>query len=107
MNIPIPAEYKDFLATHGLFEGLTSGDEAPGYVVLWPLNKLRTRNSELQVQELAAGFLAFGGDGGGEVLAFDATGAVFMLPMIGMEIGQAIKVANSFSELAARFKIEV
>jgi hypothetical protein len=38
------------------------------------------------------------------VLAFDRSGFVYKLPMIGMESKYAIKIANSFSELADRFE---
>jgi hypothetical protein len=39
------------------------------------------------------------------VLAFDASGAVFLLPMVGVEPQYAIKIADSFAELEARFEI--
>lgn len=51
----------------------------------------------------APGFVAFAGNGRGEIYAFDAVGAVFMLPMIGMEPGAAIKVTDDFLELARGF----
>ena len=53
----------------------------------------------------APGFLAFAGNGGGEVLAFDALGAVYMIPLIGMEAEQAVKIANSFTEFAQTFEL--
>jgi len=37
------------------------------------------------------------------VLVFDNAGTVFMLPLIGMELTQAICVAKNFGELARRF----
>lgn len=54
----------------------------------------------------AHGFLALAGNGNGEIIAFDAVGTVFMLPLIGMEAEQAIKVANSFSEFADAFGLD-
>jgi len=48
--------------------------------------------------------VAFAGNGGGEIYAFDTVGAVFMLPMIGMEPEAAIKVADDFLELARGFQ---
>lgn len=100
----IPAEYEAFLAAHGAFEGFTTGEGQPGYVALWRLDEIAGNNSEIEIQEYAPGFVAFAGDGGGEVLAFDASGAVFMLPLVGMEPSCAIKVAGSFRELEARFE---
>jgi hypothetical protein len=100
----IPAEYEPFLATHGAFEGFTSGDGQPGYVALWCLEEIPGNNSDIEIQEYAPGFLAFVRNSGGEVLAFDAAGAVFALPLVGMEPSCAIKVVDSFRELAARFE---
>lgn len=100
----IPVEYEEFLAKHGGFEGTTTGDDQPGYVVLWSLAEILGNNSDIEIQDYAPGFIAFGGDGGGEVLAFDASGAVFMLPMVGLDPQYAIKVASSFAELEARFE---
>lgn len=105
MNLPIPVEYEQFLAAHGVFEGFTVGDDMPGYVALWPLAEISGNNADIEIQEHAPGYLAFAGNGGGEVLAFDATGAVYMLPLIGMEPRYAVRVANSFGDLAARFEL--
>ena len=104
MNLVIPLEYKEFLAKHGPFEGFTIGGQLPSYVALWTLEELPGNNTDLQVQTLAPGYVAFAGDGGGEVLAFDASGSVFLLPMIGMESKYAKRIAGSFAELAARFE---
>lgn len=103
----IPAQYEAFLAAHGGFEGLTTGDGQPGYVVLWSLAEIPGNNADIEIQQYAPGFVAFAGDGGGEVLAFDASGAVFTLPLIGMEPQYAIKVADSFAELEARFETAI
>jgi hypothetical protein len=43
-------------------------------------------------------------NGGGELLCFDESGAVFMLPAIGMEPEVAIRIANCFEELTHRFE---
>lgn len=104
MTLSLPVEYETYLATHGAFEGFTSDEEMPGYVVLWNLSDIRGNNTDIQIEELAPGFIAFGGNGGGEILAFDASGAVYMLPLIGMEPGVAIKLADSFIDLASRFE---
>lgn len=101
---PIPQQYVEYLRSNGVFEGLTHGDAEPGYVVLWPLDKLADYNADVEIEVYAPGFIAFGGDGGGELLAFDVSGAVFMLPMIGMEPRYATRVAESFQDLAARFQ---
>lgn len=104
MTPSIPIELETFLATHGPFEWFLGGKGGPGYIALWPLEDLPTNNAEIEIQKYAPGMLAFAGNGAGEVLAFDKTGAVYMLPLIGMEPSCAIHVAPSFNELAARFE---
>lgn len=74
---PSPAQYTDFLAAHGAFEGFTTGEGRPSYVALWPIEDIPGNNADIQIENDAPGFVAFAGDGGGEVLAFDASGAVF------------------------------
>lgn len=102
MVIDVPGSYKQFLADHGVFEGFTYGQ--PGYVELWLIDDVARINAEIEIQKYAPGLLAFAGNGGGEVLAFDVAGAVHMLPLIGMEPRYAKRIANSFSELAMRFE---
>ena len=105
MEISVPTKYEAFLAEHGPFEGFLVGDELPGYVELWALGELVGNNREIEIAEYAPGFLAFAGNGGGEILAFNAAGAVYMLPLIGMAPDVAIKVSDCFTELAAKFEL--
>ena len=100
MSIDLPSDYIDYLKADGVSEGFTDGQ--PGYFMLWDPDEVESSNAELQVQKLAPGYLGFGSDGGGELLAFDATGAVFMLPMVGMEPRYAKKIAESWNEIAER-----
>ena len=102
MSVPLPKKYLDFIGSNGLFEGYTAG--MPGYIRLWGLEEIATVNSELEVEQLAPGFLGFGSDGDGEMIAFDSAGAVYMLPFIGMEPQYADRIADSFEQLARRFK---
>lgn len=82
----IPAEYEAFLVAHVASEGFTTGGGQPGYVALWRLDEIADNKSDIEIQECAPGFVAFATDGGGEVLAFDTLGAVFMLPLVGAEL---------------------
>lgn len=100
--LAVPSEYQQYIESYGAFEGFTSGE--PGYIELWSLAELPGNNADIQIQELAPGFVAFAGNGGGEVLAFNASGAVFLLPLIGMAPNSAVPVAGSFAELVARFE---
>lgn len=99
---PIPFEYIEYMRANGPFEGFTLDEIEPGYVALWAVNEIPEMNSEIEIERYAPGFVGFAGNGGGEVLVFDKTGTVFMLPLIGMEAMQAIRVAENFSELARR-----
>ena len=99
---PIPNDYVDYIKETGPFECDTYDDAKPGYVVLWAFGEIAKSNSDLEIETYAPGFVAFGGNGGGELLVFDKTGAVFMLPMIGMAPDCAIRIAENFQELTTR-----
>jgi hypothetical protein len=88
-----------------LFEGFTRNDN-PGYVELWSIEDIPHENTAIEIDVYAPGFLAFAGNGGGEVLAFDAGGVVYMIPSIGMEAQHAIKIADSFAAFAETFELD-
>ena len=104
MTIQLPAVYRVFIDTNGLFEGIVITAAAEYYVVLWGEDEVTRANAEIEVDVYAPGLVAFAGNGGGEVFAFDAAGAVFMLPMIGIEPDAAIHVAGDFIEFARGFQ---
>lgn len=104
MTFTLPDDLKHFIAEHGLFEGFIHND-SPGYVELWAIEDIPKENAAIEINVYAPGFVAFAGNSGGEVIAFDATGAVYMLPLIGMEAEQAIKIADSFAEFAGTFEL--
>jgi hypothetical protein len=105
MTVSLPYDLKHFIAEHGLFEGLTR-NYSPGYVELWAIEDIPQENTAIEMDVYAPGFLAFAGNGGGEVLAFDANGAVYMIPLIGMGPEQATKIADSFTEFARTFELD-
>jgi hypothetical protein len=96
----LPRDYVRYLEAGGVLEAFTEGE--PGYLALWPAGEIEQNNLDLQVAEYAPGFLGFGGNGGGELLAFDKDDVVYMLPMIGMEPRYAVKIADSWAELELR-----
>lgn len=102
---PIPRDYIAYIKSTGPFECLTREDAEPGYVVLWSFDEIAKNNSDVEIEMYAPGFVAFGGNGGGELLVFDSAGAVFMLPMVGMESGEALRIAENFQELVGRIEI--
>ncbi|MCP3657870.1 SMI1/KNR4 family protein [Herbaspirillum sp.] len=99
----IPSRYRDYIRTNGLFDGFTVDDARPGYVILWSIDEISEINSDIQIETYAPGFIAFAGNGGGEVLAFDERGGVHMLPLIGMAPEAAIRIADSFQDFASQF----
>jgi hypothetical protein len=105
MTISLPVDLRRFIAERGLFEGFTRSDR-PGCVELWSIDDIPEQNASIEIDVYAPGFLAFAGNGGGEVLVFDATGVVYMLPLIGMEPKYAIKIADSFAEFAETFELD-
>lgn len=100
MPIDLPNDYIAYLEGTGVAEGFTEG--LPGYFALWHPDEIQASNRDLHVATYAPGFLGFGTDGGGELLAFDGSGAVFMLPMIGMEPQYANRIAASWREVVQR-----
>ena len=105
MRIQIPTEYLEYLRADGRIESFTT--EEPGYFILWPVAEIEKMNTEYQVEELMPGFLGFGSDGGGEMLAFDSTGAVYKLPFVGYSSKEdAWKVADRWTDVAARITDE-
>jgi len=104
MNIQLPAVYRVYIDTNGLFEGFIVAADDEHHVVLWGEDEVATANAEMEVDLHAPGFVAFAGNGGGEIYAFDEAGSVFILPMVGMEPEAATKVAEDFLELARGFQ---
>lgn len=105
MAINLPNDLKHFITAHGLFEGFTHNDRV-GYVEFWAIEDIPQQNASIETDVYAPDFLAFAGNGSGEVLAFDAAGAVYMMPLIGMEAEQAIKIADSFAEFSGMFELD-
>jgi hypothetical protein len=98
----LPNAYVRYYAGNGPKEGGLSVD--PGWFQLWPPAKIKQLNRDYEVQESVPGFLGFGSSGGGELLAFDARGRVFMIPFIVMSADEAILVADSWAEFVERIE---
>ena len=99
-----PAEYLAYMDSPGsIIEGEQEGT-MPSYFILWPPAEIEQNNREYEVPIYAPGFLAFGSNGGGELLAFDAAEAVFLLPAIGMSPDDAIRVSGSWAEFVSQIK---
>ena len=104
MTVPLPSDYLAHMQQREPWEGFTREGTEPGYVVLWSLEQLDEFNADIEITNYAPGFIGFGGNGGGELLAFDNSGAVFMLPLIGLAPDVAIRIADTFTELVGRLE---
>jgi hypothetical protein len=98
--VPLPTAYLELLsASNG-----GSGDlgRQPGWFVLWRAREVISQNEGYEVQRHLQGFMAFGTNGGGELLAFDTRRgqpyAVVAVPFIPMQAEDALRIADSFEE---------
>ncbi len=94
----LPDDYVAYLRRSNGGEGFVG----EAYLRLWRAEELAQFNREYQVNMLAPGLVAFGGDGGGEAFAFDTRDRkmpVVCVPFIGMSLEDAILTAASFTEL--------
>ncbi len=81
-------------------EGFVEGELSvePEWYVLWQPEELEEFNRDYQLSEYAAGFVTFGGNGGGELLVVNDFEEVFYIPAIGMAPETATKIASSLTE---------
>ena len=98
----LPEDYIGYMSGNSPIEGGLTVE--PGWFQLWPLNEASKWNWEYQVEEFAPGFLGFGSSGGGEMLAFDGEGRVWMLPFVGMCPADAKLVASSWREFVVKME---
>lgn len=106
-----PISLPDFYLEQLLISNGGEGDLGvePGWIVFWPAEEVIERNAGYDVPSNVPGFFGFGSNGGGELLAFDARGAqpfpIVMIPFIPMEEGEAVRIADSFSELQTKIGV--
>lgn len=98
----LPDDYVRYCASEGPNEGGLSVE--PGWFQLWSPAEVEQLNRDYHVQEFVPEFVGFGSNGGGELLAFDAAGRVFMLPFVGMSTRDARQVAGSWAEFVERIE---
>lgn len=96
--ISLPDEYVSLLAISNGGEGDLGIN--PGWVSFWPAEHILECNADYKVAEFAPGLFAFGSNGGGELLAFDARSgpphSVVIVPLIPLELARAVPVAPDF-----------
>ncbi|HEU6450555.1 MAG TPA: SMI1/KNR4 family protein [Gemmatimonadaceae bacterium] len=101
----LPPDYLAFLKLSNGGEGELGVE--PGWFALWRAEEVAEMNAEYQVPEFLPGFVGFGSNGGGEMLAFGATperlGRVYAVPFIPMEAEEALELAPDFATLVRAF----
>lgn len=101
-GVALPAEYLEFLAFSDGGEG-PLGIE-PGYVVIDSAGDAASQKEKKTFEEFFPGFFMFGGNGAGELLAFDVRGSmpwpVVMIDMTNIDLKESVvKIADDFSGL--------
>ncbi len=95
-----PDEYLQYMAGDGPKEGELTIE--PGWFQLWDPRQLEKLNTDYDTQACVPDFWGFGSSGGGEMLAFDRDGAIFMIPFIPMDRKDAVKIAQSWQEFETK-----
>lgn len=100
-GLRLPEDYLSLLREANGGEGFV-GEQ---YLILWRAEELIDFNREYEVDTYAPGLVLFGSTGGGEAFGFDTRSepySVVLVPFVGMDLGHATKVAESFSRLIER-----
>jgi hypothetical protein len=101
----LPRAYLEYLARVNGCEG-DLGVE-PGWVELWPAERVVENNTAYHVAEYLPGYFAFGSNGGGEMFVFRLNGtevqrrAVYTVPFIPMQEAEIGIVTDNFEDFAA------
>ena len=98
----LPEEYLAYLREGIDLHGDLKADDFNRYFDLCPEEELNEWNKDYEVDKNAPGYTVFGTNGGGELYAFDASGAIFELPAIGMASDVAIKISESWQDFRSR-----
>lgn len=75
---------------------------APRYFEHWAVDKVDGLNRAYRIAEALPNLSPFGTNGGGELLAFDPSGQVVMVPFIPMREEDAVVVASSWTAFAQK-----
>ncbi len=98
IGITLPDEYVAFLRMSNGGEGELGVE--PGWFQIWPAEQVIQLNAGYGTPSFAVGFIGFGSNGGGEMIAFDTRGIapwpIVMIPFVGMSPELAEQVATEF-----------
>ena len=97
LPLNLPKSYIDFLKRHNGANG--DLPVQPFWFELWQINELNQANQDAEIQKYLPNYFGIGGNGGGELLAFNLENQkVFTIPFIVMEEKDALLIAESFEE---------
>jgi hypothetical protein len=97
----LPSDYLSAMA----FANGGTGFVGNRYVKLWPVEKLLELNNAYQIQKYCPNLFAIGSHGGGETYVFDlakSDGAIYSIPLVGMEPAETEFVSPSFDTFVPR-----
>jgi hypothetical protein len=100
-----PVDYVAFLSEADGGEGDLVTEAPITYLRLWSAASSIDNNDSYQVQRSLPGYWGIGDNGGGEMLAFDRSFAVwplYAIPFIPMDARDRIPVADSFGQMLRR-----
>ena len=101
----LPHEYLEFMR-------YSNGAEGPigrtGYLSLWPLEELVTRNRGLEAHKYVPGLILFGSDGGSEAYGFTVSASprrFVSIPFIPLDIEEARECGTTFVEFLEKVAV--
>jgi hypothetical protein len=97
----LPKEYLSYIECGGIRSGRLQS--RPGCFQLWTPKDIAS-DIEDRFSSRVRGFVGFGNSGDGEMLAFEASGAVYVLPLVGTNGFDAKKIASNWSEFVAMIR---
>ena len=101
-GVDLPQDYLAFLRFSNGGDGHIGIE--PGWFQIWPAEEVVETNQFFELEEELPGFFAFGGNGGGELFAFDMRGPqpwpIVMVPRTPLEAEFAVKIAADFLAFA-------
>ena len=101
-GVELPPDYLEFLRFSNGGDGHLGVE--PGWFQIWSIEEVLETNSDLELPEELPGFFGFGGNGGGELFAFDMRGPqpwpIVMIPRTPLEAEFAVKIADDFLAFA-------
>lgn len=70
----------------------------PFWFQLWSKEDIDEMNRNYQISDNLPNYIGFGSNGGDELLVFNSKGQIFAVPFIPMNIDEAMKISESWSD---------